>query len=56
MANDMPPSKPKSVAEDQVDQNLKRFFDDMLSEEVPDKLTDLLQQLKQEEQSKDGND
>ncbi len=36
----------KQADGDAIDQNLKRVYDDLLSQEVPDRFKDLLAQLK----------
>lgn len=36
----------KSILEKQIDENLKRVYDRAVQEEIPDKLLQLLQQLK----------
>ncbi|GFE66114.1 NepR family anti-sigma factor [Litoreibacter roseus] len=38
-----------------IDQNLKKVFDDVLNEELPDRLTNLLAQLRASENSEDGS-
>lgn len=47
----MPNRVDKSKVNQQIDENLKRVFDNALSEEVPDKFLDLIAQLKAKEQS-----
>jgi hemerythrin-like domain-containing protein len=42
----MPDSNPKSKIRDQIDENLKRIYDETLKEEIPDRLTQLLDQLR----------
>ncbi len=49
----MSDSNPKSKIRDQIDENLKRIYDETLKEEIPDKLTQLLDQLRKK--SADGN-
>ncbi|ABV95566.1 hypothetical protein Dshi_3836 (plasmid) [Dinoroseobacter shibae DFL 12 = DSM 16493] len=47
----------KSTLDAQIDQNLKRAYEDVLKEEVPDRLTQLLEQLKaQDAKKKSGGD
>jgi len=41
----------KSV-ERQIDENLRRVYQDKVEEELPDRFKDLLEKLKQQEQSK----
>lgn len=40
-------SKPKSPVSQQIDENLKRIYDQTLNEEVPDRFADLLNKLRQ---------
>lgn len=47
MYSDMSENNPKSKFRDQIDENLKRIYDETLNEEIPDKLTLLLEQLRQ---------
>jgi hypothetical protein len=44
--------KSRSSFSDDIDANLKRAFDEVSREQVPDRFTDLLAQLRQAEQSK----
>ena len=44
---DMSDSNPKSTIRDQIDENLKRIYDEILHEKIPDRLTQLLDQLRQ---------
>ncbi|ETX11683.1 hypothetical protein OCH239_19015 [Roseivivax halodurans JCM 10272] len=37
-----------------IDDNLKRVYQDMLNEEVPDRFTNLLAQLREQEQQEHG--
>ncbi len=46
MYSDMSENNPKSKFRDQIDENLKRIYDETLKEEIPDKLTLLLEQLR----------
>lgn len=47
----------KSTLDAQIDQSLKRAYEDVLKEEVPDRLTQLLEQLKaQDAKKKSGGD
>ncbi|SHI87991.1 NepR family anti-sigma factor [Wenxinia saemankumensis] len=39
----------KSSIRNQIDENLKKVYQDALNEEVPDKFRDLLEQLKKKE-------
>lgn len=57
----MPAKRTKSKVDQQIDENLKRVYDDMLKEDVPDRFMDLIQQLRQSDGSRspagpDGND
>ena len=47
MYPDMSDSNPKSKIRAQIDENLKRIYDETLKEEIPDQLTQLLEQLRQ---------
>lgn len=47
MYADMADSNPKSTIRDQIDENLKRIYDEILHEKIPDRLTQLLDQLRQ---------
>lgn len=42
----MPPEQYKSSVRQQIDENLKRVYDDALKEEVPDKFLELIAKLK----------
>ena len=48
MAEDRPASKRR----EQIDANLKRVYDDVLKQDIPDRFKDLLAQLKQRDESK----
>ncbi|WP_415234417.1 NepR family anti-sigma factor [Pseudorhodobacter sp.] len=48
---DMPNSDPKANLRQQIDENLKRVYQDALSEDVPDRFKALLDQLRQKEKS-----
>ncbi|WP_098412618.1 NepR family anti-sigma factor [Thioclava sp. ES.031] len=48
----MADEKPKSSIRDQINQNLKRVYEEALQEEVPDRFKDLLAQLKAKEGEK----
>ncbi|SLN58049.1 NepR family anti-sigma factor [Pseudooctadecabacter jejudonensis] len=41
--------------DDAINANLKRVYDDVLNQEIPDRFKDLLAQLKQQEPSDGGN-
>lgn len=45
-------SKPKSPVSQQIDENLKRIYEQTLNEEVPDRFAELLSKLRQ----KSGSD
>ena len=47
MYYDMTVSIPKSLLRKQIDENLKRIYDETLNEQIPDKLSLLLEQLRQ---------
>jgi len=49
MANDTN----KQTDGDAIDENLKRVYDDMLNQEVPDRFKDLLAQLKAQDAAAD---
>lgn len=42
--------------DDQINANLKRVYDDMLSQDVPDRFKDLLEQLKSQDNSSGNSD
>jgi hypothetical protein len=46
MYSDMSGDSEKSKAREQIDANLKRIYDATLQEKIPDRLTDLLEQLR----------
>ena len=47
----MPDTDPKANLRQQIDQNLKRVYQDALQEEVPDRFKDLLAQLREKEKT-----
>ena len=49
-------SKPKSPVSQQIDENLKRIYDETLKEDVPDRFAELLTKLREktEADSKGG--
>jgi hypothetical protein len=47
---------PKSTNDAQIDANLKRAYEGVLNEPVPDKLTALLEQLKAQDAGSKGSD
>jgi hemerythrin-like domain-containing protein len=50
MYGEMASEQSKSKLKLEIDQNLKRVYDDTLKEDVPDRFKKLLEQLKQQEQ------
>ena len=53
---DMSKESGKSKSKEQIDANLKRIYDETLQAKVPDRLTDLLAQLRAKATAKDdGN-
>lgn len=52
MTDDSAKSRPKSKAQREIDENLKRVYDEALKEEIPDRFKQLLAQLKEKEQRK----
>ena len=54
MFSDMTDKSPKSKIKVQIDENLKRIYDDVLHEEVPDRFKALLQQLRDKTDQKAG--
>ncbi|SFN32995.1 hypothetical protein SAMN05216224_104154 [Thioclava dalianensis] len=52
MYSDMAEEKSKSSIKDQINDNLKRVYEQALQEEVPDRFKDLLAQLKAKEDGK----
>lgn len=46
MYSDMAESDTRSKIRDQIDENLKRIYDETLHEAIPDRLTQLLEQLR----------
>ena len=49
----MKTGKKKSNVDQQIDENLRRVYDDALNENVPDRFTDLIRQLKESESESD---
>jgi Anti-sigma factor NepR len=47
MYSDMAESNPKAKVRRHIDENLRRIYDETLNEQIPDKLTQLLDQLRQ---------
>ena len=45
----MPPEEKKTKQAQVIDENLKRVYEDMLEESVPDRFLNLLDQLKQQD-------
>lgn len=52
MYSDMPDEKSKANIREQINENLKRVYEEALQEEVPDRFKDLLAQLKAKEGGK----
>jgi hemerythrin-like domain-containing protein len=52
MQQEMAEDPTKSRVKDQIDENLKRVYNDALKEEVPDRFKELLAQLKNKESGK----
>lgn len=52
MYQDMTQEPTKSRLKQQIDENLKRVYDEALKEDVPDRFKKLLQQLKDKERGK----
>lgn len=44
----------KSRLQDEIDQNLKRAYEDVLKEDVPDRFTQLLDQLRAQDAGEGG--
>jgi Anti-sigma factor NepR len=57
MYSDMAENNPKSKVRRHIDENLRRIYDETLNEQIPDKLTQLLELLRQKTamDAKDGN-
>jgi hypothetical protein len=51
----MPDQDPKAKLRQQIDQNLKRVYDETLEQEVPDRFKDLLAQLREKDVAKRGS-
>jgi hypothetical protein len=47
MYSQMTESNPKAKARRHIDENLRRIYDETLNEQIPDKLTRLLDQLRE---------
>lgn len=56
MYREMMEDKSKSSARQQIDNNLKRIYDETLKEEVPDRFADLLARLRQQSGAKPDTD
>lgn len=54
MYSEMADSNPKSTIRHQIDENLRRIYDETLSEQIPDRLTQLLEQLRQKTAEQGG--
>jgi len=55
MYSDMSANNSRSKIRDQIDENLKRIYDETLNEQIPDRLNQLLQQLKQKAEGADDD-
>ena len=53
MHSEMAEKTPKSNVRRHIDENLRRIYDETLNEQIPDKLTQLLEQLRQKAASSD---
>ena len=49
LQQDMAINPKKSALAEQIDENLKRVYEDLLKEQVPDRFKDLLAQLRDKE-------
>lgn len=56
MYPEMSDNNPKSTIRHQIDENLKRIYDEALQEEIPDQLSTLLEQLRQKLAATDEGD
>jgi hypothetical protein len=54
MFSDMSDKSPRSKIKVQIDENLKRIYDEVLHEEVPDRFKNLLQQLREKTEKGGG--
>ncbi|MCC1492924.1 hypothetical protein J1C49_09915 [Cognatishimia sp. F0-27] len=52
----MNPSDKESRLQDEIDANLKKVYDDVLNEEIPDRFTQLLQRLRESDRSGPASD
>ena len=52
MFQEMAEDKAPSSLRDQIDQNLKRVYDEALGESVPDRFKQLLEQLREKDRKK----
>jgi hemerythrin-like domain-containing protein len=50
---DMSDKNPKAKVRQQIDENLRRIYDETLKEGIPDRLTQLLDQLRQKSTGQD---
>lgn len=53
MHSEMAEKTPKSNVRRHIDENLRRIYDETLNEQIPDRLTQLLEQLRQKAASPD---
>lgn len=54
MYGEMADNKAKDAAQQQIDENLRRVYEDVLKEEVPDRFKALLDQLRRKDQDMGG--
>jgi len=56
MHSEMAEKTPKSYVRRHIDENLRRIYEETLNEQIPDKLTVLLEQLRQRAAMPDDTD
>ncbi|MBI6629412.1 hypothetical protein JAO82_05900 [Pontibaca sp. S1109L] len=49
-------SSAKKTSQMQIDENLKKVYQEMLDDEIPDRFRDLLAQLRQQDRAKQEDD
>jgi hypothetical protein len=47
------PGRPQDT--DPINENLKRVYEDLIDDEIPDRFTELLRQLREQDSKKDGD-
>jgi Anti-sigma factor NepR len=52
----MADESPKARLQREIDENLKRVYDDVLRQEIPDRFKELLARLKEKEGKRDPSD